>query len=321
MAPPHPFRFGIQAHAASDAPEVVSAGEWRDLARKVEDLGFSTLFVADHYLDRGRAPQYLAPLTAMATAAAVTKTLRIGSRVLCIDYHVPAALAKEAATLDHLSDGRLELGIGAGWSAAEYQAMGLSFAAAPDRVTKLGEMIALLKAHFSGEDMEIAGQHIEVSGYAGVPSPVQRPHPPILVGGGKRRVLSLAAREADIVSFSNVPFTPINDDGLTPHEVALERLGFVTEAAGDRFGALELEASPYFTEITDTPDEAIARVAAWFDVGTEGIVEHPNVLIGSLDELTERLIERREVYGVSYVTFPQAAIDDVALLVERLAGT
>ncbi len=321
MPTPRPFRFGIQAHAAQEHANQTTAAQWRGLARKVEDLGYSTLFVADHYIDRGRAPQHLAPIAALATAAAVTTTLRVGSRVFCIDYHVPAVLAKEAATIDHLSEGRLELGIGAGWSGDEYRSMGLTFEPAPQRVTKLEETIALFKAHFSGDDIDCHGEFVNVTGYAGLPLPAQRPHPPIMIGGGKKRVLSLAAREADIVSFSNVPFVPVNDAGLTPQEVAEQRLDFVRAAAGERFDSLELESSPYFAEITDQVDKPLQRVANWFSVGTEGLLDHPNVLIGTLDEVADRLVERRERYGISYVTLPEAVMDDFAPLVTRLAGT
>ena len=175
--------------------------------------------MSDHYLDRGIPPaaiMHVAPITAMATAAAVTTTLRVGCRVFCIDYHVPASLAKEAATLDMLSEGRLEFGIGAGWSAHEYASMGLAFDGAPQRVAKLAEVVALLKAHWSGEVMNLAGEYVNVAGYAGLPLPVQKPNPPLMIGGGKQRVLSLAAREADIVSISNVPFLAVNDAGLDP---------------------------------------------------------------------------------------------------------
>jgi probable F420-dependent oxidoreductase len=316
-----PFRFAVQAHKAAAEAEAVTAAGWRDLARAAEDLGYSTLHVADHYLDRGRAPQHLAPIAAMATAAAVTSTLRVGSRVFCVDYHVPAVLAKEAATLDLLSDGRLELGLGAGWSEVEYAAMGLTFEAAPTRVTKLEEVIALVKAHFSGEDLDCHGEHVNVAGYAGLPLPAQRPHPPIMVGGGRRRVLSIAAREADIVSLSNVPFTPLDEAGRTPQQVAAQRLEHVREAAGERFTQLEIETSPYFTEITARPDDAVARVAAWFDVPAEGLLDHPNVLIGTEDDIVDRLLHRREAFGVSYVTVPQSELEHFAPVVSRLTGT
>ncbi len=212
-----PFRFAVQALNAT------SGALWRDFARKVEDLGYSTLFLADHYLGPGPArraahtpEQQLAPIAAMAAAAAATDTLRIGCRVFCIDYHVPAVLAKEVATLDLLSDGRLELGIGAGWSEGEYGAMGIPFARPGPRITKLEEVIALFKAYWSGEELDCKGEFVNVRGYVGEPPPVQRPHPPIMIGGGRERVLSLAGREADIVSISNVPFEAVNDAGLSP---------------------------------------------------------------------------------------------------------
>ena len=202
-----PFRFAVQATNAT------GGREWRDTVRKVEDLGYSTLFLADHYLGPGPAQraariprQDLAPIAAMAAAAAWSETLRIGCRVFCIDYHVPAVLAKEAATLDLLSDGRLEIGIGAGWSEVEYTAMGLDFDRPGRRIAKLAEVVSLIKAHWQGEELDYSGDFVQVRGYAGRPRPVQRPHPPIMIGGGGQRVLSLAGREADIVSMSSVPF-------------------------------------------------------------------------------------------------------------------
>ena len=278
-----PFRFGVQATNAA------GGREWRDTARRVEDLGYSTLFLADHYLGPGpaqraaRTPrQDLAPIAAMAAAAAVTETLRIGCRVFCIDYHVPAVLAKEAATLDLLSDGRLELGIGAGWSADEYSAMGLTFDRPGRRITKLEEVIALIKAHCLGEELDCVGEFVNVRGYAGRPRPVQRPHPPIMVGGGGRRVLTLAAREADIVSMSNVPFVARNDDGLDPHAEAQRRAGYVRAAAADRFENMDIESSPYFAQITDDPEFALADLAAKTGIAEEILRDHPNVLIGSV---------------------------------------
>src|SRR6185437_2823172 len=202
-----PFRFAVQATNAA------GGREWRDTVRKVEDLGYSTLFLADHYLGPGpaqkaaRTPrQDLAPIAAMAAAAAHSQTLRIGCRVFCIDYHVPAVLAKEAATLDLLSDGRLELGVGAGWSEVEYSAMGLDFAEPGRRIAKLTEVVSLIRAHWRGDELDVSGDFVQVHGYAGTPRPVQRPHPPIMIGGGGRRVLTLAGREGDIVSLSSVPF-------------------------------------------------------------------------------------------------------------------
>jgi probable F420-dependent oxidoreductase len=256
----------------------------------------------------------------MATAAAVTETLRVGCRVFCVDYHVPAVLAKEAATIDLLSDGRLEFGIGAGWSELEYRAMGLSFEPAARRVDKLEEVVALVKAHWTGEPLDLAGRHATATGYSGLPLPVQRPHPPIMIGGGRKRVLSLAAREADIVSINNVPFDAVNDAGRTPSDEAAHRLGFVRDAAGDRFHRLDIESSPFFTEITDDPGAAVERVAALLRVPPAGLLDHPNVLIGSVDEAVERLQARREQLGVNYVSVQQAQVESFAPVVARLHG-
>lgn len=316
-----PFRFAVQGTKAT------SAADWRDLALTVEDLGYATLFVADHYLGPGPAaraasqpPQHLAPIAAMATAAAFTQTLRVGCRVFCVDYHVPAVLAKEAATIDLLSDGRLEFGIGAGWSEVEYAAMGLSFGPAPDRVDKLEEVVALVKAHWTGEPLEVHGKHASATGYSGLPLPAQRPRPPIMIGGGRKRVLSLAAREADIVSISNVPFDAVNDAGRTPAEEAEHRLGFVHDAAGDRFADLEIESSPFFSEVTDEPGATVERVAKMMRASTDGLLDHPNVLIGSVDEVIERLHARRERFGVNYVSVQQAQVENFAPVVARLRG-
>jgi probable F420-dependent oxidoreductase len=317
----HPFRFAVQATKAK------SAAEWRDLARRVEDLGYATLFVSDHYVGPGEAqremrlpPQRLAPIAAMATAAAVTGTLRVGCRVFCADYHVPAVLAKEAATIDLLSEGRLEFGIGAGWSEAEYRAMGLTFAPPPRRVDKLEEVVALVKAHWGGEQMDLRGRYATATGYSGLPIPVQRPRPPIMIGGARKRVLSLAAREADIVSINNVPFDAVNDAGRTPAQEAVHRYGIVREAAGDRLDDIEIESSPFFTEITDDPGEAAARVAKVLGVDAALLPEHPNVLIGSLEEVAELLQERREVFGASYISVQQTEFERFAPVVARLTG-
>ena len=170
-------------------------------------------------------------------------------------------MAKEAATLDLLSDGRLEMGIGAGWSEVEYTAMGLDFEPPGRRIAKLAEVVSFIKAHWQGEELNWAGEFVRVHGYAGRPRPVQRPHPPIMIGGGGQRVLSLAGREADIVSISSVPFVARDADGLDPQAVAQRRIGFVRDAAGERFGDLDVESSPYFTEITDYPETALADLA------------------------------------------------------------
>jgi probable F420-dependent oxidoreductase len=317
-----PFRFAIQATNAT------SAVAWREFVCQVEALGYSTLFLADHYLGPGPAQraahtprQDLAPIAAIAAAAAHTTTLRVGCRVFCIDYHVPAVLAKEVATLDLLSDGRLEVGIGAGWSGVEYEAMGLHFDTPGQRIAKLKEVVALVKAHCAGSELACAGVHVSVSGYAGTPPPVQRPHPPIMIGGGGKRVLSYAGGEADIVSINTVPFATRNDAGLTPQEEAVRRFGHVRAAAGTRMGEFDIESSPYFVSIDDDAEAAYQRIAAKTGLSPDVLRDHPNVLAGSIEQLADDLTERRDVYGANYVTVQQALVEGFAPVVARLTGT
>jgi probable F420-dependent oxidoreductase len=245
--------------------------------------------------------------------------------VFCIDYHLPAALAKEAATIDLLSDGRLEFGIGAGTNQGEYEAMGIPFHHAPRRVSKLEEVVSLVKAHWSGEPMDIEGEYVKVTGYAGLPLPAQRPRPRILIGGSKKRVLSLAAREADIVSMANVGWTPRNDAGLTPIQEAQRRHAMIREAAGARFADLELESSPYLVAVTDDVDGTVDRWSAALrdalpEARPELLKDHPNVLAGSLQQITDRLQERRETTGVNYITVPRRQLDEFAPVVAELTG-
>jgi probable F420-dependent oxidoreductase len=315
------FRFAVQATNAS------GAREWRETAQRVEGHGYSTLFLADHYLGPGPAQriantprQDLAPIAAMAAAAAVTETLRVGCRVFCVDYHLPAVLAKEAATLDLLSGGRLELGVGAGWSESEYEAMGISFNRPGERIDKLKEVVALLRAHFSGEEIVCKGKYVHAEGYAGTPMTVQRPHPPIMIGGGRKRVLAYAGREADIVSINTVPFVARNDDGLSPSAEAARRLDYVRVAAGERFAALDIESSPYFVNVTDDNAGALTRLSTAIGVPVDVLQDHPNVLVGSVDQVVDTLQARRATLGINYVTVQQDRADSFAPVVDRLRG-
>ncbi len=196
-----PFRFAVQAYRAG------SAAEWRGIAQRVEALGYSTLHVADHYIGAGPAldatghrVQTLACIPAMTYAAASTTTLRIGSRMLNVGYHVPAVLAKEVASIDVLSEGRLELGLGAGWLAAEYEAMGIPFGTPGERITLLEECVEVIRQACAGQLMDFSGTYVSTRDYTGVPASVQTPHPPIMIGGGAPRILRYAGRVADIVS-------------------------------------------------------------------------------------------------------------------------
>ena len=320
-----PFRFAVQSYSAS------SATQWRDRARRVEELGFSALHLADHILGPGEAiaptfhpVQELAAVPAMAAAAEATQTLRIGSRVFCIDYRHPAVLAKEAATLDLLSDGRLELGLGAGWLENEYEAIGLAFDPAPVRIARLAEVVELVKQHATGDSMNFSGAHVEIRGYSGVPAPVQRPHPPIMIGGGSRRVLELAAREAQIVSFNfNNRTGRLGPEGVKSGtaDATRQKVQWVKDAAGERFGDLELEIGAYFVAVGENTDPMRDGMAKAFGLASEEMSRHPHGLFGSVDALCDELERRREEYGIHYITVTDQVAEDFAPIVARLSGS
>ena len=322
---PKPFRFAVQSFHAD------SAKEWREGARQVEDQGYSALHLADHIIGPGPALeatnhplQTLAAVPAMAVAAEATSKLRVGCRVFCIDYRPAAVLAKEAATLDFFSEGRLELGLGAGWLQGEYEAVGIPFDPIGQRIDRLGETVRFIKAHMRPEQLDVSGVHINASGYQGVPEPIQKPHPPIMIGGGGRRVLSLAAREANIVSINfNNRSGVIGAEGVTSGtaDATAEKVGWIREAAGERFDSLELEIAAYFTFVGESTGPMADGMAASFGFTPEEMRAHPHSLFGTVDEVCDELVRRREVYGISYVTVGAAAQQAFAPVVARLAGS
>ena len=322
--PPRPFRFAVQSFSAE------SGSAWRERARRVEELGYACLHLADHIigpgpaLERSQHPlQELAAVPAMAAAAEATSTLRVGCRVFCQDYRHPAVRAKEAATLDLFSEGRLELGLGAGWLEPEYAALGMRFDPAPVRIDRLAETVALVKAHMSGTPIDQSGEHVEVHEYTGVPLPVQRPHPPIMIGGGSRRVLALAGREADIVSLNfNNRAGVLGPEGvqLSTASETERKLGWVREGAGSRMDALEIEIGAYFTFVGDAGDAAAKGMAAAFGLTEEEMRAHPHGLFGSVDSICQELERRRECFGISYITVTDDVMETFAPVVERLAG-
>jgi probable F420-dependent oxidoreductase len=320
-----PFRFSVQAFEAG------SAKEWFDTARRAEDLGYSALFATDHYFgpgeisaSTGHRPVDVAPLSAIMAAAAATTTLRVGCRVFCVDYHHPVVLAKEVATIDLLSEGRLEVGLGAGWLAAEYEGLGVHMDSPRVRIERLAEVVEVLKCHWAGEPLNVDGAHVTARGFAGRPLPVQRPHPPLLIGGGAPRILRLAGKLADIVSINfNNASGKLGADSVARSSLAqtVEKVGWVREGAGDRFADLELEIAAYFVAVKVDPREAVATMAARFGVEPAELLQHPHALIGTVEEISERLEERRARLGVSYINIAQRHMDEFAPVVARLAGT
>ncbi|MGH3203589.1 MAG: TIGR03621 family F420-dependent LLM class oxidoreductase [Streptosporangiaceae bacterium] len=319
-----PFRFSVQAFEAQSGPQ------WTSLARRAEDLGYSTLFTTDHYFGpgdiseaSGHRPVDVAPLTAMTAAAMATSQLRVGCRVFCVDYHHPVVLAKELATLDMLSQGRVEAGLGAGWVSAEYEGLGIAMDRPGVRIERLAETVELLKAHWSGEPLAVKGAFVRASGFAGRPRPVQQPHPPIFIGGGAPRVLKLAGRLADIVSinFNNAAGKlGAGSVASSTREATAAKIGWIREGAGDRFGDIELEIAAYFIAISEDPAGAVAAMARRFGVPDDVLAQHPHALIGSVPEICDLLEERRGELGVSYINVAQRSMEAFAPVVARLAG-
>jgi probable F420-dependent oxidoreductase len=308
------FRFGVMCSHAT------SAAEFREKARMAEALGYSTLFVPDHFIDHP-----LAPMPAMATAAAVTDTLRIGSLVLGNDYKHPVVLAREAATLDLLSDGRLELGLGAGWMTADYKKAGLALDRPGVRIDRLEESIAILKGLMADGPFTFHGKHYSVTDLDGEPKPVQRPHPPFIIGGGAPKILGLAAREAAIVGINaNLRGgVAVSDDSARSMTgpATDEKLDWLREAAGTRFDDLELQSFVGFTTFTDDRSSLAEMMAGAFGVTAEEALETPVVLAGTLEQMIDDVQARRDRWGMSYVVVGVDVMEQFAPAVAKLAGT
>jgi len=307
-----PFRFGVQVS------QVDSASQWRDKARKLEDLGFSTLFMPDHF------GQELAPLPAIAMAAAHTTTLRVGSLVFDNDYKHPAILAKEAATIDLLCDGRLELGIGAGWMRTDYDQLGLPYDSPAVRVDRFEEALHVIKQCFTGEQFTYRGEHYRMTDYASWPKPVQQPGPPILIGGGGKRVLSIAAREADIVGIN--PNLRAGEIGLEAAQDSLReqtdrKVQWIREAAGARIDEIEIQMRFFITRVTPDRMKLAEAMAPSFGVSPAEALESGAALVGTEDEIADQLHRRREQWGLSYVVVGDENVDEFAPIVAKLAGT
>lgn len=309
-----PFRFGVSVrHARSRA-------EWLEQARRIEDLGYATLTVPDHLTD------LIAPMPALVSAAEATTILRVGTNVLNNDLRHPVLVAREAAAVDLLTDGRLQLGLGAGSLQSEYEEAGLGFDRGSIRVERLAEAVTIIKGLLSGERVTFAGRHYRVTGHTIAPRPVQRPHPPILIGGNGRRLLTLAAREADIVGFSGITF---RDGGTTPPDLSAwrasavdERVQLVRQMAGaERYAKLELNALVQRVVVTDDRSRAAEELTGrWTQLTPNEILHSPYALIGTVDQMVEDLQARRERWGISYYVIFEPYLDVFAPVVARLAG-
>jgi len=310
--PGNRFRFGINMRTAT------SGAAWAEAARRAEALGYSTLTVPDHFTEM------FSPMPAVMAAAAATTRLRVGTLVLNNDFRHPVLLAREAALIDLLTDGRLQLGIGAGYMKSEYEQAGVPFDRGGVRVARLGEAVKILKGLLRGETVTFAGHHYQVTGHAIHPRPRQQPHPPILIGGNGRHILALAAGEADIVALTGITFSQggagRDFSGFTA-EGTDERLRWIRETAGDRLARLELNALIQRVIVTDDRGKAAEELARqWPPLTPQDVLRSPFVLLGTVDEIAESLRERRERWGISYYVVFEPMMEVFAPVVARLAG-
>jgi probable F420-dependent oxidoreductase len=310
-----PIRFGVAAHA------VLDADEWRRLAQRVEHLGYATLLLPDH-----TNPQ-LAPIPALVAAAAATTTLRVGTQVLCNDLRNPVIAAKEVATLDLLSGGRADWGMGAGWLPADYDGSGIPFDPPGVRVRRLREAVELMRALFDGHPVEHRGEFYRSTGVSGTPRPVQRPHPPLLIGGAQERLLRWAGSVADIVSIG--PSWQSRQIGPYPPSVGIEegmdqQVRWVAEgaaSAGRALSDLELSVTVMPVVFTDDPGEGFARAGAPHGISAADAERAPYILVGSVEEMAEAIRARHERWGVANWVVPAEVADAFAPVVQRvLAG-
>jgi probable F420-dependent oxidoreductase len=310
--PQRHFRFGVQAHHAG------SAREWRETARSVESMGYSTLYVPDHFTDLP------GPIAALMAAADATTRLRVGSLVFDNDYRHPVVLAKEAATIDLLSEGRFDLGLGAGWQTSDYEKSGIAHDSVGKRIERMEEGLKVIKGLMAGGSFSFSGKHYQVDDLNGTPKPVQKPHPPILLGGGGRRMMGIAGREADIVNINfNLSEGHINPSlvrtGMAP--ATDEKIQWIREGAGERFANLELSVTIFRVSVTDDRDSIAEAFAPALGIQPSDVLEIPHVLAGTVEQIVSDLQARRERYGITYVIVPEDFAEELVPVVERLVGT
>jgi probable F420-dependent oxidoreductase len=308
-----PFRF------LADVGSIMTGSELAAYAQRAEQLGFDTLVLPDHLIEQ------FSPVVTMATVAAATERLRVAAFVLNNDLRHPAVLAQDLASIDVLSDGRLDVAIGAGWNQPEYDAIGLRFDPTPVRQARLAEAVTVLKGLFSGEPFSFAGEHYTITEYSAQPVPVQRPHPPFFIGGGGRRTLTLAGTEADIVGLAprigkdrKVDASSITLAGTR------EKIDWVREAAGDRFDALQFNIYPSGWPVVITDDlhgearKVIDHLKSrtGIELSETEIIDSPHLFIGSVNRLVEKFLQLREELGITSILLGD--IDDTAPVLERL---
>jgi probable F420-dependent oxidoreductase len=310
LSSPRPFRFGACALSAT------SSAEWAERARRTEALGYATFVIPDHF-----GPSF-APIPALTAAALATTSLRVCCGVFDNDFRHPAVLAREAATLDLLSDGRFEFGIGAGYNKEEdYDRTGIPFDSPSVRVERLEEAVQLIKRLWEGPPVTFSGHHYQVQNLKGFPRPVQRPHPPIYIGAGGKRLLSFAAREADIVGLI-AQALPAGGLAIAADTEAVlaQKVGWVREAARERIGQIELALLLFNVEVTAMRGAGADEAARPRGLTPDQVLASPYFQVGSVDTIADNLVSLRERFSISYFCVFPHDVDEFAPVVAKLAG-
>ena len=307
-----PFRFALQLSNAA------SPDAWKAMARKTEDLGYSTLYVPDHLDDQW------APMIALAVAAEATTTLKVGTLVLDNDFRHPVVLAKEAATLDVVTGGRFEFGLGAGWMTTDYAQSGIVMEPASVRIAKMAESLEIMRSMWTTGRATLAGEYYTVTEALGTPTPVTAGGPPIVIGGGSKRILTLAGQHADIVSIvPSLAAGVIGPDMATGAviEKYTDRVAWAKEAAGERADQLEFQCWTAVVQVVPNAAELFETLAPAFGLTPAQLAAAPIALVGTTDEIAETLQKRREELGFSYIVVHEAEMDALAPVIAELAGT
>jgi len=308
-----PFRFAVGPGGLAMWPAKLP-----EYARRLEGLGFSALNFGDH-----PASPLLPPIAAMTAAALATSTLRVGIHTLGNDYRHPVVLAKELTTIDQLSGGRLEVGVGAGWFTADYETLGMTMERAGVRIERVEEAVEVFKLACAGERFSFEGDHYQITEYENFPPSVQRPHPPIMIGGGGPRVLSLAARVADVVglNFNLHLGTMDRNDGSTGTRQATRRkVELIREAAPERFDRIELCMAVSNVAPAEEVDAVVNELAVSQQLSPQEVRDCPHFLLGDEGSIVEQIERLREEFGVSYIAVPREAVRTMEPVVRRLAG-
>jgi probable F420-dependent oxidoreductase len=309
--PHRPFRFGVQVSRAN------TPKDWADIARRAEANGYDVLTMPDHFTDQ------LAPIPALMAAADATTKLRVGALVFDNDYKHPVILAKEMATMDLLSEGRLEIGLGAGWMISDYEQAGIAYDSPGVRIDRFIEGMDVIRGCMADGPFSYSGKHYTITNYNGLPKPVQGPCPPILIGGGGKRVLSYAAREADIVGINGTltaGVVGLEAIQTMTAEAVDEKVAIVAEAGAHRLDKIEMNIRTFFVKVTDDRAKTMDAMAGMFGVPAEMLDASPFAIVGSADYIVETLQQRRDKWGFSYIIVGGENIDEMAPVVATLNG-